>query len=175
MRPEWSQTGLLTMISYINEIIPTENLTLIEIGSYAGESTNIFCKNFKSVISIDPYMENYDINDPACHNMKLGEVYNIFVNNTEHLSNHIHIKKISDNAVIDLVGNQIDVVYIDGLHTYNQVKMDILNYIPIIQKGGYISGHDYHPNWPGVMQAVHEVLGNPDKIFSDTSWIKRIE
>lgn len=174
MRPEWSKRGLYELIEYINQYTPTKELTLVEIGSYAGESTKIFCENFGKVISIDPYIEDYDMNDPACHNMKLNDVYDVFIENTFHLNNLKHIRKTSDDAVINLKGKSIDVVYIDGLHTYEQVRKDIHNYTPHIKPGGFICGHDYHPHWNGVIRAVDEIFEKPDKVFSDTSWIKRI-
>jgi predicted O-methyltransferase YrrM len=174
MRPEESEKGLLSMIEYINNITPTSNMSMIEIGSYAGESTKIFCKNFKDVISIDPYMEEYDMNDAACHNMKLGKVYDVFIESTFDIKNLKHIRKTSDDAVINFRGRGVDLVYIDGIHTYEQVKKDIQNYLPHIKIGGFISGHDYHPHWSGVVKAVDEVLGKPDKVFEDYSWVKRI-
>jgi hypothetical protein len=174
MRPEWAETGLRSMIDYINEFSPTKEMRLIEIGSYAGESTRIFCENFKEVLSIDPFINDYDVNDPACHNMKLTDVYNVFLLNTNDLLNLTHIRKTSDDAVADLSDLTFDVVYIDGLHTYDQVKKDIQNYKINISNGGFISGHDYHTNWVGVINAVDECFGKPDNVFGDTSWIKRI-
>jgi hypothetical protein len=41
-------------------------------------------------------------------------------------------------------------------------------------KEGFISGHDYHPVWQGIIDGVNELLGFPDKTFCDTSWIKKI-
>ncbi len=51
------------------------------------------------------------------------------------------------------------------------MKKDIQNYLPLIKKGGFIGGHDYHPVWQGVVDAIEEVLGRPDKITRDTSWV----
>ena len=36
---------------------------MIEIGSFIGESTIIFARNFKHVSAIDPFMDNYDPED----------------------------------------------------------------------------------------------------------------
>jgi hypothetical protein len=67
-----------------------------------------------------------------------------------------------------------DFVYIDGLHTYEQVKKDIENYKQLIRPNGFIGGHDYHPQgWPGVVKAVEETVG-VDKVFPDGSWIKKL-
>lgn len=51
----------------------------------------------------------------------------------------------------------IDLVFIDGDHTYNQVKADIKAWLPHIKPGGILCGHDYgFETWPGVKQAFDE-------------------
>jgi hypothetical protein len=81
------------------------------------------------------------------------------------------------NAAIKLGAkhlNVFDFVYIDGMHTYDQVKKDIKNYLPFLREGGFIGGHDYADNKEQVVKAVNEVIGQPDAVFQDTSWIKQI-
>lgn len=175
MRDIHYANGLKDLILYINNIKPTENMNMIEIGSYAGESTEIFSKYFKNIIAIDPFINDYDKDDLTCQYMELTKVYNIFIELINKHNNITHIKKTSDEAIFDLKNNQVDFVYIDGLHTYEQVKKDIINYLPLINKGGFIGGHDYHQVWQGVKDGIHELLGTPDQIFQDTSWIKQIK
>jgi predicted O-methyltransferase YrrM len=167
--------GLEDMIDYIDKHIKTKNLFLVEIGSYIGESTTIFAKNFNKVISIDPHIDGYDMNDPACHHISFNQVYKKFIENVSKHENISHIRKLSDDAVIMFNNESIDVLYIDGLHTYEQVKKDIENYLPKIKKGGFICGHDYHDNWIGVKQAINETIGYVDKVFIDTSWLTQIK
>jgi hypothetical protein len=50
------------------------------------------------------------------------------------------------------------VVFIDLNHSYESVKEDIALWLPKVKKGGYLAGDDYHENWPGVIQAVNEML-----------------
>jgi hypothetical protein len=165
--------GLEQLVDYINQFSNTKEMDMIEIGSYAGESTEFFSKNFKSVLSIDPYLNDYDPNDAACHHLELNQVYNFFLERIKNINNIKHIKKLSDDAINDINNQKFDFIYIDGLHTYDQVKKDILNYRNIIKDTGFIGGHDYHPGWYGVMRAVDEILGKPDKTFVEYSWIKK--
>ncbi len=174
MRHHDYSEGLDNLIDYINKIYDTKEMTVLEIGSYAGESTEQFAQKFKSVISIDPFIDDYDVNDPACGYMQLTKVYNVFKEKMSKYKNVKHIKKTSDDAINELKNIKVDLVYIDGLHTYKQVKRDIDNYLPIISDSGFISGHDYHPVWQGVVDAIHEKIGEPEKIFKDTSWIKKV-
>jgi len=174
MRDEQYVRGLNDMIHHINNIQNTNGLNLVEIGSYVGESTVIFANNFKSVTSIDPFIDDYDLNDPACSYISFDKVYDKFLKNTKDIQNIAQTRLTSDDAVHLFEDESIDVLYIDGLHTYEQVKTDIINYLPKIKKGGFICGHDYHQNWTGVIQAINETIGSVDKVFIDTSWLKRI-
>ena len=53
----------------------------------------------------------------------------------------------------------IDMVFIDGSHTYENVKRDIEYWLPKCKK--IICGHDYVPAHPGVIKAVNELFKNP--------------
>jgi hypothetical protein len=174
MRNKLYTEGLLELIYYIQKHIDTKNLSMIEIGSYAGESTELFAKNFKEVISIDPFINDYDPTDLTCSFMKLEDVYHRFSDRISKYDNIKHIRKTSDAAINDLDKYTCHFVYIDGLHTYEQLKKDINNYKKLIEPSGFIGGHDYHPNWSGIITGVNEIFGQPDLTFVDTSWIKKI-
>ena len=48
-----------------------------------------------------------------------------------------------------------DLVFIDADHQYEAVQDDIEAWLPLIKKGGFITGHDYgHKNFPGVKKSV---------------------
>lgn len=68
----------------------------------------------------------------------------------------------------------LDFVFIDGDHTYEGCKRDILAWMPKIKRGGWITGHDYH-EFPGVKQAVDELLSPVSCAadFTDEVWACR--
>ena len=165
--------GLYDLIEYINEVSPTKEMKMVEIGSYLGESTLVFADHFKEIITIDPFLDNYDPNDETCQHAPLSVVHEQFLLNIEGKNNIKHIQKLSDDAIAELKDQSFDFIYIDGLHTYDQIKKDIENYLPLVKKGGFIAGHDYHPNHQGVIDGINEML-KIDQTFSDTSWIKRV-
>lgn len=68
------------------------------------------------------------------------------------------INKHSDEAHKDIEKGTVDFIYIDGGHTYEQCKKDILNYLPLLKNRGIFGGHDFH-NAHGVIQAVEEIFG----------------
>lgn len=173
MRDTVNTLGLTELIEYLNQQKSTLDMKMIEIGSYAGESTTMFASNFKEVIAIDPFINDYDLSDITCHYMYLSDVYHTFLNNIDNYKNITHIKKTSDEAVNEISNDFFDFVYIDGLHTYEQVKKDIANYLPKIKNGGFIGGHDYHFHHQGVVDAINENF-KIDFLFHDTSWIVKI-
>ena len=172
MRDQVGTNGLLDLIKELGD---NSNKTMIEIGSFVGESTVLFAQSFKEVIAIDPFLEGYDDEDPTSKLFDFDNVYQTYLDRITVYSNIQTIVDTSDNAVKELVGKQFDFVYIDGLHTYEGVKTDIVNYLPLVKTGGVIGGHDYTdkiPHLVGVYNAVNEIFGHPDKVFADNSWIK---
>ena len=64
----------------------------------------------------------------------------------------------------------LDMVFIDGNHTYEYVKEDMECWEPLIRKGGIISGHDYLNPTYGVKQAVDERYGEKVKELPGGCW-----
>ena len=172
MRDDYSSQGLIDLIKEMEWSNPDKQ-TMIEIGSFIGESTIIFAKHFKKVIAIDPFLSGYHEQDPTSR-FDFNEVYQEYLDRTNPYKNIQTLTITSDDAVKELNSETYDFVYIDGIHSYEQVKQDIINYLPLVKKGGYIGGHDYGTSWPGVKVAVDEMFGQPDKVFQDTSWIKKL-
>jgi predicted O-methyltransferase YrrM len=174
MRDQVSTKGLTDLIKELGD---NSNKTMIEIGSFVGESTVLFAQSFKEVIAIDPFMEGYDDLDPTSYLFEFDNVYQTYLDRTGDHKNIKTIVSTSNDALDQLKGQEFDFVYIDGLHTYDGVKTDIINYLPLVKKGGVIGGHDYTDqieHLVGVYEAVNEMFGKPDKVFQDNSWIKYI-
>ena len=173
MRAPFYAEGLIDMINWIDNIRPTQEMRIIEIGSYIGESTMIFADRFKEVVSVDPYINDYDLEDAACSFAPFDKVYEQFVRNTLSIPNVKSIRETSQNAFSILKDQQWDMVYIDGLHTLEGVSYDIAHYKTIIKPGGFVCGHDY--GWGNVRHAIGQLLDDKiDATFKDTSWAKQI-
>lgn len=67
------------------------------------------------------------------------------------------LRMTSDEAVDQFEKASLHFVHIDGHHTYEQAKRDILNYFPKIKPGGILSGHDFL-QVPDVTRAIYEVF-----------------
>jgi hypothetical protein len=67
------------------------------------------------------------------------------------------IKDTSTNASKTIEDDSLDIVFIDGEHTFEALKDDIKNWEPKVKKGGVISGHDYgHGNFQDVKRFIDE-------------------
>ena len=91
----------------------------------------------------------------------------------EEFDNIAKFKGRSLDIVHGIADGVIDVVYIDGLHTYEGVKADIPAWLPKLKQGGFLCGHDYQSKFQGVIDAVNE-FKTPDMTFGDTSWVIKI-
>jgi predicted O-methyltransferase YrrM len=65
----------------------------------------------------------------------------------------------SPDAAALFADKSLAAVYVDGDHSYEGAKADILAWWPKIRPGGYMCGHDYVAHMPGVVRAVTEIFG----------------
>jgi predicted O-methyltransferase YrrM len=56
------------------------------------------------------------------------------------------------------VGKQVDFLFIDGSHKYSDVLADILNWYPLMKKGGIISIHDFDPGCEDGRQVIKAIF-----------------
>lgn len=177
---KFAKIGLQDMCDYIGLPIKSK---MLEIGCYVGDSTEIFAKNYDNIVCIDPWKNGYDENDDSSHRIDMKIIEAQFDELCKQYDN-IHKNKMTSEEFFILHDNYcqgrmdiFDMIYIDGLHTYDGVKADMEMYINLVKPGGWLCGHDYGSrNHPGVKIAVDEMLGClPDKTFRDTSWCKRIK
>mgnify|MGYP001496174671 FL=1 len=66
-------------------------------------------------------------------------------------------------------------VYIDGDHSYEGCKEDILRWVPWVTEGGLIFFHDYGtPHTPGVVRAVDELMQDYEYLGKDLDMPKGV-
>lgn len=153
-----------------------DDIVLLEIGSYRGQSAEHFLNTgkIKTLYCVDPWKQFYDANDIASTtDMKLVE--QDFDNRImKHFTNVVkHVGTI--DTFVKTIHDKIDVVYIDGLHTYEGCNHDIAMCKQFIKPRLAYAGHDYSPYWSGVKQAVDEHFNKPDMIFLNCSWLKFVK
>jgi glycosyltransferase involved in cell wall biosynthesis/tetratricopeptide (TPR) repeat protein/precorrin-6B methylase 2 len=143
--------------------------TIAEIGSWKGRSTNALLEGCQGVVTaIDHFEGSADVKD-GTHGAK--NVYEQFQENTKQFKNLKVVKAESGEAVEKLKDEVFEMVFIDGGHTYEEVKRDIELWQGKTTK--LLCGHDYSNAWPEVKKAVNEKFGNVISVGS--IWIKLID
>ncbi len=148
--PGWltdAEAHILQVLAY--------NKVCLEIGSYLGKSTVCMAAVAKKVVAIEPHNSGTD------GQKVLGGFTTLFqyANHVEPFSNITSIIGISDDVLPLLAKRSFDFIFIDGLHTYEQVTKDYLNSIELL--GGHdvaIAFHDYEtPYYDGIKKFVKEL------------------
>jgi hypothetical protein len=142
----------------------------IEIGVFCGgHAKELLNSGIDLLIGIDPY-QFYDPGMPRMDNQSdfdlLYEVVRIRLNDEIKENRYRHFRTTSDKAYPILADYDFyfDFVFIDGLHTYSQLKRDLDNYSTIIKHGGIISCHDYnHGTFPELTVAIDEFAAKHHK------------
>jgi predicted glycoside hydrolase/deacetylase ChbG (UPF0249 family) len=65
----------------------------------------------------------------------------------------------------------VDIVFLDAGHTYEELQADIDAWLPHVAADGILCGHDFCDTFPGVMRAVSELCGSAGiqvRIVNDT-------
>lgn len=145
-----------------------EDSVLLEVGSFAGVSTELFAQICKKVYAVDPWDLNKEYAE--LHPTSVIESEKRFDLMASKYDNIVKMKRFSQNVHWSFGNSTLDVVYIDGEHLYEPVKRDINLWLPKVKDGGILCGHDFGE--PGVKQALDEIFPYYNfKTYSDSSWV----
>lgn len=147
--------------------LPT-GIRCAELGVFAGD----FARDIKRILSpsrlylVDLFAGEFTSSDqngenritlhmPTVERMLLREFHDATIDRSESVS---WLKSMPENA--------LDFIYIDTTHSYDQTTAELREAMRVVAPGGWLSGHDYHERFPGVIQAVEE-LGLPFNLTND--------
>lgn len=117
---------------------------LVELGTYSGLSFFCFCQSMAEH-DIDGTCYAVDTWDGDEHTGSYGETIYQTVN--KHLRDYYRglaylLRMTFDEALGHFADASIDLLHIDGLHTYEAVKHDFETWYPKVKPGGIILFHD---------------------------------
>lgn len=152
---------------------------VVEVGSWRGRSTSVIADYLPPVAhlyAIDTWAGTPD--DPEQHDRLYagaGDVFEEFCRNLKGPIQSGRLTPLRTNSIDGALNLQsllgagsCDLVFIDADHRYEAVCADILAYLPLVKPGGIIGGHDF--GWPGVRQAVTELLPNAKQHKETSIW-----
>jgi len=123
-----------------------------EVGVRSGEFSETICKKVPEVklYCIDPWSPYGKVSQNRQDRYFRWARHRLAPYNVE------FIKKTSVEAALQIPDDSLDFVYIDGLHDFDNVMMDLLTWDKKVKKGGIVSGHDYFNMYMcGVIHAVN--------------------
>lgn len=174
----WFTEAQLQVIEKIAQTVP-EHGVVVEIGSMYGRSTICWaktCPPSSTIYAIDIFPEtkidihNFSDTDISLHNFpKSGYTYNQSKLFDQNLKSYTNVKKITGISPfnINYPGNNIDILFLDAAHVNPNDWENIKYFLPFVNQGGIICGHDYSEEFPDILKnvkALEEILGTDAEI-----------
>lgn len=143
----------------------TDNSHFVEIGSWKGKSASYMCveiinsgKKIK-FDCVDPWTGTSDAEHGFDEDYKNKTLFETFTKNMESVKEYYNpIRMTSVEASKLYEDNSLDFVFIDGNHDYENVRNDVLAWLPKIKPGKILTGHDWSVGEvkPGVLSVLDE-------------------
>jgi len=129
--------------------------TMVEVGVRRGGTTFHLLDKFPNLV-----IYGIDIDISQFYNDTVKEKYGTRL---------IPIQGFSEIVADQIPNNSVDLVFIDGNHSYEYVYKDIVKYSPKLRPTGLLTGHDI--DYPGVNRAVKELVKYYD-VGPNNVWVK---
>lgn len=140
---------------------------LVEVGSYFGKSTYLIARGMadagrddRRLVSIDVHYRGVDAVTQRPQVFAEDAPTYLLRTMREQQLDHLvmHLVGWSHVAVTYVDFTNVEAVFIDGGHEYDDVRRDFLAVRARVRAGTRILFHDYNPEFPGVVRAVDEVV-----------------
>jgi hypothetical protein len=129
--------------------------TGVEIGTFRGGfAVQLLSEwNVKWLHCVDPYNCRCLPHDEPVRDIDLQWA----IGRLQPYCERVRIWKMASVRAAELIPYQVEFVYIDGGHNYEDCDMDIKTWWPKLTPNGVMAGHDFSPQgFPGVVRAVKE-------------------
>ena len=171
--------GAYGIVPHLAQMVGAENI--LEIGVAYGYHADFLCTVLPNIqyVGVNPYLADYDPNDIFSKDVQqlfseknsqlaMDRLFNIVSSNLVKFGGRAKLLREKSWDVADQIEDKsLDLVYIDGDHTYEGVVKDLASWFPKVRQGGIICGDDI--GWPEVKKAVDEFfirLGKEYQIIS---------
>lgn len=147
-------------------------IVMAEVGCFCGESTRMFLTKASKMFCVDPWADYVEDNGPM-GKWKVVGMADIEAKFDAEVSSELQSGKVVKFKMPSVHGaravpGMLDLVYLDGNHSFDMLLEDIIEWVPKVKIGGIVSGHDYDRQ--PVKEAVNAFFGSPDRVFEDFTW-----
>ncbi|CAE8598370.1 unnamed protein product [Polarella glacialis] len=133
-----------------------------EIGCLSGHASVGMLQGMPSVhlTLVDPYESTgVDVECTPKSNAAREDPMGTMLENVKPFLDRVRfLREFSFPAASQVADESMDLVFIDGNHTYLAVREDIQAWLPKVKPGGLLIGHDWNHWHPGVSRAVLEAI-----------------
>jgi len=135
--------------------------TIVEVGSWFGRSTHALLSGCRgTVYAVDTFKGSASQIDVEHAYAKNHDVKEVFLKNVGHFKNLVVIQEDSSVASKQFKDNSIDMIFIDGDHTYEYVKKDFDHWFPKCKI--LFCGHDKDEGGvPKALKELNKIFFNP--------------
>lgn len=161
-RPGQIKEEIISIANIINSINPKN---ILEIGTSGGGTffiLNKLLERYGTIISVDMPGGDFGGDGYKLFNSSLYKSFSSKEKNIYLLREDSHSENTKKKVENILKDNKLDVLFIDGDHTYEGVKKDYFMYVDLVRKGGLIFFHDI-ANHPDYMNCKVDVFWNEVK------------
>ena len=150
------------------------NLVALEIGAFIGQTTG-FCLEILKHSGIQPHwicVDPFEFLETA-DGLNPQGVSGQFIENVKRsgMAQFVSTIMTTSERAVALTPPVLDLVIVDGFHSYEICCSDLYNYAPRLRPGGGLFIDDYAPAYPGVVQAVDEFLdAHPNFAVIEKRW-----
>ncbi|CAE7374233.1 unnamed protein product [Symbiodinium natans] len=169
------EEGLEALLRQQQQTLGDRDLNMAEIGVWYGDVSAHLLAEFQNLhmLLVDPYhLRAEGVAEDQPQGLPV-EALDIGTRRTQPFRYRAtHLLQHSVEAAGWVSRNSMDIVYVDGDHSYEGVASDLNAWWPILRDGGAMVGHDYTITWPGVVRAVNEFadVHGLDVNFSAELW-----
>ena len=152
-------------------MFPSTSGDVLEIGSFRGKSTITFAKSVKfsggeqKLHAVDPMILSSDT-DPAYQSsvpLQTEFLKNLRKHNVESV---VHFHKMKSAKLGETWNRPIRLLFIDGDHTYPEVKRDLETFLPHLNPGAIVAFHDVLNGFDGPVRVMAEQVLLSDQFGS---------
>lgn len=177
----------MTLADYALQVPADQEI--VELGVFQGRTALIMAWGATQghgahVTGIDPWDLEGNVYDPPFTEIDSKRWAEYRINELGYADRINLVQAFSDRVAADwpdLVfgGKRVGLLYVDGDHTREGARRDIVSWAPHLAEGAVIAVDDYgHPDWPGVGEAVDELVAEgflaPIELYHDRLAVTRL-
>jgi hypothetical protein len=141
---------------------------IVEVGSWKGRSTHALLSGTNGVVfAVDHFKGNPEEMQSVHGEAQEHDIHALFLENTKDFDNLVVMKMESGEAALNFEDSSVDMIFIDGSHTYENARRDIELWLPKCY--GLFCGHDFEQ--AHIQQIANDLGITVEKIGIGSLWV----